>query len=342
METSRPGRGSARLAAAIVAALLVALSAAGVALAKTRSSASVGTGVAVVETELAYENGEAAGTGIVLTSSGEILTNNHVIRGATSITVIIPGTGRSFTAKVVGYDVTDDVAVLKATGASNLTTATLGNSAAVKLGQSVRAVGNAGGTGSLSTATGTVTALRRAITVSDDQGGSARLTGLIETNAALQSGDSGGPLYAAGKVIGVNTAATVGYGPREISSTGGYAIPINKAIGIVRRIESGTSTAKVHVGSTAFLGVTVGSSDYTDTAVGAVVAGVLSGGPAAAAGITPGDVITSFGGTRVTSPSKLTSLVLARKPGARVSLTYVDRAGASHTVTVRLASGPPQ
>jgi S1-C subfamily serine protease len=169
------------------------IAAAGLAFARTQS-APIGTGVVVIDTNLAYQGARAAGTGHVLTRSGEVLTNNHVIKGATTITIVVPGTGHSYKARVVGYDVSADVAVLQASGASNLKTVSLGNSAKVRSGQSVKAVGNAGGTGSLTRALGKVTAVARAITVSDDQGGTEDLTGLIETSAALQAGDSGGPL----------------------------------------------------------------------------------------------------------------------------------------------------
>src|SRR5689334_6678702 len=167
--------------------------AAGLAVART-GTAPIGTGVVVIGTNLGYQGGRAAGTGMVLTSSGDVLTNNHVIRGATAIRIVVPRTGRSYAAKVVGYDVSDDVAVLRAVRASKLKTVSLGNSATLRVGQSVKAVGNAGGTGSLVSASGSVTGLRRSITVSDELGGSASLGGLIETNAALQAGDSGGPL----------------------------------------------------------------------------------------------------------------------------------------------------
>jgi S1-C subfamily serine protease len=211
----------------------------------------------------------------------------------------------------------------------------------VKVGQSVKAVGNAGGTGSLSSASGRVTGVARPITVSDDQGGSERLTGLIETNAALEPGDSGGPLLdAAGKVIGMDTAASAGYGFQQLASGDGYAIPINKAVAIARRIESGSASATIHVGGTAFLGLEVGANGYDGS--GAIVAAVVSGSPAAAAGLAPGDLITSFGGHSVSSPSRLSSLVTAEKPGAHVSVTYVEPTGATHTATVTLASGPPQ
>jgi S1-C subfamily serine protease len=155
--------------AGLIAAVVAAVAVAGLALANTRSTAS-GTGVVVIETNLGYEGGQAAGTGMVLTSAGEVLTNNHVIRGATQITVRVPSTGRSYPAEVVGYSVSDDVAVIQASGASNLRTASLGDSRAVDVGESVRAVGNAGGTGRLSSAAGTVTSVDRSITVNDDQG----------------------------------------------------------------------------------------------------------------------------------------------------------------------------
>lgn len=338
MSSRRRGRREFALAALI--AVVVAAVAAGLALATTGAS-PIGTGVVVIKTRLAYEGGQAAGTGMVVSSSGEVLTNNHVIRGATAITIVVPGTGRSYRANVVGYDVSHDVALLRASGASNLRTVSLGNSSTVKIGQAVTAIGNAGGTGSLSSSSGAVTALARSITVNDDQGGGSRLTGLIETSAALQAGDSGGALLSSsGKVIGMNTAASVADGPRWLASTDGYAIPINRAVAIVRKIENGKASATIHVGGTAFLGVTVGTDEYGDA--GAVVVGVVAGGPADKVGIVPGDTVTGFAGRPVTSPTKLSSLVLARKPGERVTVTYVDQAGAKHRATVTLGSGPPQ
>jgi S1-C subfamily serine protease len=313
---------------------------AGLAFARTQS-APIGTGVVVIDTNLAYQGGQAAGTGMVLTRSGEVLTNNHVIRGATTIKIVVPGTGHSYKAKVVGYDVSADVAVLQASGASNLKTISLGNSAKVRSGQSVKAVGNAGGTGSLSRASGRVTAVARAITVSDDQGGTEHLTGLIETNAALRAGDSGGPLLnAAGKVIGMDTAASASYGFQDASSSDGYAIPINQAVTIAQRIESGKASTTVHVGDTAFLGIEVVANGYGGS--GAMVAAVVPGGPADSAGLVPADVITTFDGHSISSPTKLTSLVTRLKPGARVSLSYADHLGQTHTGTVVLESGPPQ
>jgi S1-C subfamily serine protease len=324
----------------VLAALVAAVIAAGLALATTRS-APIGTGVVVIDTNLAYQGGQAAGTGMVLTSSGVVLTNNHVIRDATAIRVVVPATGRSFKAKVVGYDASDDVAVLQASGASNLKTIPLGNSASLNAGQSVKALGNAGGTGSLRAASGTVTGVDRAITVGDDHGGGESLEGMIETNAAVQPGDSGGPLMnAAGQVVGMDTAASVGNGVARAATSDGYAIPINKAVSIALQIMRGDASATIHVGGTAFLGVEVAENSYGGS--GAVITSVVPGSPAAAAGLTPGDLITSFGGHAVSSPAELTTLVTTQKPGAPISATYVDQEGATQTATVALASGPPR
>jgi S1-C subfamily serine protease len=308
--------------------------AAGVAFA--RGTAPIGSGVVVINTTLAYEGGAAAGTGMVLTRSGEVLTNNHVIRGATSIKIVVPGTKHTYRAKVVGYDLADDVAVLKAVGASNLKTITTSSSRAA-VGQRVTAVGNANGTGHLLSARGSVTGTARSITVSDDQGGSESLSGLIETNANLQPGDSGGPLLnSAGKAIGMDTAASTGFVFRSTAGDG-YAIPIAKALSIAKTIEAGRTTPRVHVGGTAFLGI-----QAQTVSGGIAVVGVVAGGPAASAGLRPGDVITTVDGRALTSASSLTSYLLTKKPGSTVTVTFVDQAGVSQSVSVKLGSGPAQ
>ena len=319
----------------LVAALAAGAIAAGVALART-GSAPIGTGVVVINTRLGLQSGAAAGTGMVLTSSGEVLTNNHVIRGATSIKVVIPGTKHVYTARVVGYDVADDVAVLRAVGASHLKTVSTAASAKLRIGQAVQAVGNANGTGRLLAARGSITGLRQSIDVSDDAGGSKSLTGLIRTNAALQPGDSGGPLLnAARKVIGMDTAASTGFVSTAADS---YAIPIGKALSIEKQIVAGHSSARVHVGATAFLGIQVQSGD----AGGVVVTGVVAGGPAQSAGLEAGDIITSVDGHTITTPSSLTSYLLTKKPRNTVTVGYTDPFGSSQIASVTLASGPPQ
>jgi S1-C subfamily serine protease len=177
-------------------------------------AAKVDPGLVDINTVLGYQNAEAAGTGIVLTSNGEILTNNHVVEGATQIKVTDIGNKQRYDAHVVGYDRTQDIAVLQLENASGLKTEALGDSSKLSVGDAVVGIGNAGGAGGTpSAAAGTVTALNQSITASDDSSGaSERLTGLIQTDANIQSGDSGGALVnSAGQVIGVDTAAASGF-----------------------------------------------------------------------------------------------------------------------------------
>jgi len=314
------------------------------ALART-SKATVQTGVVVVRTNLAYENGAAAGTGMVLTPSGEVLTNNHVIRGATTIKVIVPQTKKTYAARVLGYDVTADVALLRLESASGLATVSIGDSVKIASGQAVTAVGNAGGTGSLTVTTGTVTGLHRTITVSDDRGGTVQLRDLVETNASLQPGDSGGPLLnGAREVIGMDSAASAGFTFRH-SGGDSYAIPIDTAKTLAKQIAAGRSSALVHVGGTGFLGVDVqpsGSFRGGGLVAGEAVVGVVPGSPAAKAGIVAGDVIAAVNGRAVSSPTAVVGQLLRRHPGDRVTVRWVDRSTGAHTASVTLASGPPQ
>jgi S1-C subfamily serine protease len=303
---------------------------------------TVDPAVVDINTEIGYGAGQAAGTGMVLTPNGEILTNNHVISGATKISVTDVGNGKTYAAIVVGYDVTHDIAVLQLTGASGLATVNIAKTPA-STGAGVVAIGNAGGLGGTpSYAAGVVTAVNQKITASDASNGTSEaLTGLIETNANVQSGDSGGPLVnVKGEVVGIDTAAGAAY--RFSNVNNGFAIPIAQALQIATSIEAGQASATVHIGTTAMLGVQVASGQTYGAASGAVIAGVLSGGPAAKAGLTGGDVITAVGGHAVTSPTGLTTLLLGHKPGDKVSVRYLDQTGASHTVTVQLAAGPPQ
>ena len=296
----------------------------------------------MIETRLGYQDGSAAGTGMVLTPSGEVLTNNHVIRGATTIRIVVPNTGRTYAARVVGYDVADDVAVLQAVGASNLSTVTT-TSAKLTVGAAVAAIGNAGGTGRLTSATGTITRLGSSVVVDDDQGGAVRLTGMIGVNATVVPGDSGGPLMnGAGEVIGMDTAGSAGATFRSTDATQAYAIPITKALSIATKVVAGTGSARIHIGDTAFMGVQITRGFRGEHVPGAMIAGVTSGAPAATAGLAPGDVITAVDGYHISSPNSLTSSLLTKKPGDRVTITYSDQSGASHSVKLPLASGPAQ
>jgi S1-C subfamily serine protease len=338
-----------RVVLLVVVGLLVASVGARIALAHGTAT-PIDSGVVVIDTNLAYQGNAAAGTGMVLTSSGEVLTNNHVISGATTIKVVVPKTGHSYRARVLGYDRTADVALLQLQGASDLKTVSI-SSAKLPLGATVTALGNAGGNGSITSATGTVTGLGKSITASDDAGGSEQLTGLIETNAGVEPGDSGGPLVnSQGQVVGMDTAASSRFGFQDISATDAYAIPIAKALTIAHAISSSKASATVHIGATAFLGIEVESVDASGygyggrgaSASGALIAGVVSGGPAASAGLAAGDVITAINGHTVSSPAAISALVLTKKPGAKIRVAYVDQSGTSHTAIVTLGSGPAQ
>ena len=305
----------------------------------TSASVSLATaaqqkGVVTIVSVLKYESAESAGTGMILTSNGEILTNNHVVRGATSITVTVASTGREYRADVVGTDPSDDVAVLQLRKASGLQTANIGDSSDVSSGDDIVGVGNAGGTGTLRASAGTVTALNQSITARDETGQNAeKLTGLIKVHAAIVSGDSGGPLYdSSGEIIGMDTAAST----TQLVDHTAYAIPINFAVAIADKIESGVETNKIHIGLPAFLGVSV----HTANGRGALVEGLLPGGPAADAGIAPGSVVTAVNGKKVTSPDSLKATLQAYNPGDRTTVTWTTRSGSSQTATVTLGTGP--
>jgi S1-C subfamily serine protease len=355
---------SAGMAAALTIVGLGAANAFGATTLTTSQIASkVNPGLVDVVSTLGYQNGKAAGTGMVLTSSGEVLTNNHVIDGATSVKVTDVGNGRTYSAKVVGYDKSHDVAVLQMLNASGLNTVSF-SSSGVQGGQKVVALGNALGKGGTpSVATGKVTGTGRTITASDETAGNAeQLKGLIQTNARIQPGDSGGPLVnTQGDVVGMNTAAstnisTTGFGSQsERPATQAFAIPITQAASIADQIEAGTATATVHIGGTAFLGVQVSSADSTggfggfygnnggsdgSAASGAAVAGVVSGSAAAQAGLTQGDVITSVAGHTITSSKGVSSALAGHHPGDNITIGWTDQAGQSHTATVQLGSGP--
>ncbi len=311
------------------------------------ASAAQQVGVVDINTVLGYQSAAAAGTGMILTSSGEILTNNHVVSGATSIRVTVVSTGVTYPATVVGTDPNRDVAVLQLRNASGLQTANVGDSSTVQVNDMVTGVGNAGGVGGTpSAATGTVVALGRTITASDQSGASSEtLHGMIETNAPIQAGDSGGPLYsAAGTIIGMDTAASTNGQPAygratsvQVASTA-FAIPINTALAVARQIESGVPTSTVHIGYPAFLGVSVATSA---AAPGALVASVLNGGPAALAGVLPGDLITGVDGRSVPSGTALRTALSRYRPGDTVSISWTATDGSSHTASATLVTGPP-
>jgi S1-C subfamily serine protease len=352
----RPRRRRALAAAA--AATIVTAAGGGIAYAAssgpvtlTTAQITAKTDPGVVDVVSTLSNGTAEGTGIVLTSTGEVLTNNHVIEGATSITVTDVGNGRTYTAVVVGYDAKGDIAVLQLRHASGLKTVTVGDSSAAKVGDTVVGIGNAGGRGGRpAAAAGKVTALGQTIAASDQASGTTeQLTGMIRTNANIQAGDSGGPLVnSQGQVIGIDTAGSSSYqlGSQQ-AQTQAYTIPINKAVSIADQIEAGKSSGTVHVGATAFLGVEVQSAGSgapvglpDSTSTGVTIAGVVSGSPAARAGLQAGDQITSVGGHKVTSSTDIQGALEGYHPGGKISIGWLDQAGHTHTATVILAAGP--
>jgi S1-C subfamily serine protease len=245
---------------------------------------------------------------------------------------VVISTGKSYTAKVVGTVPTKDVAMIKLQSASGLQTANLGDSSSVSVGDSVTGVGNAGGAGGTpSAATGKVTALNQTITASDeDQSSSERLHGVIVTDAPIQAGDSGGPLYdSANKIIGIDTAASTS------GRAAGFAIPINAAMQLVSEIRTGVQTSSVHIGYPGFMGVEMVASTNR-----AQIQNVISGGPAARAGLESGDVITKVNGTSISTETQLRKTVSAFKPGSQISVSYTDASGSSHSASLTLVPGP--
>ena len=293
-------------------------------------------GVVTIDTVIGYDpQQQAAGTGMVLTGDGTVLTNNHVIQGATSIEVTDETTGKQYTADVVGSDATNDVAVLKLRDASGLATVALDDDGEPSTGDAVTDVGNAEGTGNLVAAEGTVTATDQAIQVQSESGtGTESLSGLIEVAAQVVSGDSGGPvLDREGEVVGMATAASSGS-----ADVTGYAIPITTAKRIAEQILSGTASGTVTIGLPAFLGVQV--SDTAGSTGGVAVAGTVAESGAAAAGIVAGDTITTLDGTAVTTSAQLTELIGKHAVGDRVVVGYTTSDGTAHTATVTLTAGP--
>jgi S1-C subfamily serine protease len=289
------------------------------------------------------QGGGAAGTGMVLTSSGLVLTNNHVIENASTIEAQVDGSGRQYGATVLGYSVSDDIALLQLKDASGLRTVVTGNSSDVAVGTSIVGIGNAGGAGGTPSATGgSVTAVNQTITASGDGLLPETLHGLIQIDADIQLGDSGGPLVdTAGHVIGMDTAASVnGNGFGEQSGTGGegFAISIDNALSIVDQIKAGKASATVQIGPRALLGVAI-----TDgrSPPGAYVDEVEPGSPADAAGIVQGDTIVSVGSTTVATGAALSNALVGHKPGDTVTVGWIDASGTRHSAAVRLVVGPP-
>jgi S1-C subfamily serine protease len=352
-EPPPPPRRTSRLLMSVVALVIFvfAASAAATAVIATRglggSGSTAGVEDAVVDIDTSLSDGAAAaGTGIVLTSAGIVLTNYHVVDGEQGISIRITSTGQTYPATEIGGDSNHDVAVLQIQGASGFATAPIGNSSSVHIGDSVTALGNAEGRGgSPAVVSGQVTALQQTIQASDETGEDVEtLNGMIQTNAPIQPGDSGGPLINSnGQVIGMDTAASGGRrGPQPGTAIESFAIPINTALNYAHQLIAHPSAPP----SGAFLGVCAQDSTSPPGALVAAgcgtATGVVSGSPATIVGLSAGDVITELGGNTVTSQASLALLLEGDRPGQRVTLGWIDRSGDQHQATVVLAATPQQ
>ena len=340
--------------------------------------AKVRPGTVLINTKLQYNSEAAAGTGMVLNASGLVLTNNHVIANSTAITATVPATGKTYQARVVGYDKTGDIALIQLQGASGLATIPVGDSSLVRAGQPVVAMGNAGGHGTVRVSAGQVTKLNVTIMASDQEVSAAPeiLHGVIQTSADIVAGDSGGPLSGPGGVIGMDTAGGDSGYPRKAA---GFAIAINTALSVARQIAVGQPSSAITIGYPPFMGIFIGdrpdpgprdqagqqarqpfarsspgpacsttNADLTPPPAiapvtsGALVEGAICGGPAARAGFTGGAVITAVNGQPVRSPDGLSAIMARFHPGDTTSVTWVSPSGQRKTSRIRLIDGPPQ
>lgn len=280
----------------------------------------------VVSISVAGRSGSGAGTGVILTTEGEILTNAHVVAGASQVRVTLAGETQSRTAEIVGLDQAADLALLRIPGASDLPAAELGSSSALQVGDDVVAIGNALALrGNPTVTSGIVSGLNRSLETA-----SGTMTGLLQTDASISSGNSGGPLVnASGQVIGINTAVAASSG-RTAAENVGFAIAIDEALPVIDRLRAGTSAEQT---ATAVLGVR--TSDPTDGSRGALIASVEPGSAAADGGLEAGDLVIRLGDRAVEGAASLTAAVRARQPGDVVDVTVV-RDGDTRTIQVTL------
>jgi putative serine protease PepD len=300
--------------------------------------------VVAIETNLVSPNGgifgRGAGTGVIISTDGLVLTNNHVIDQAGSIKVKLAD-GRELSADLVGSSPADDVALIKIRDVSGLTAAELGSSAELQVGDSVVAIGNALDLEGTPTVTeGIVSALNRSIDAGSESGSSngESLSNLIQTDAAINPGNSGGPLVnASGQVVGIDTAII------GDAQNIGFAIAIDSIKPLITDIQNGKSSTT----STAFLGVSSESVSDLDQATidqfgitadsGAVVVNTTPGTAADEVGLQQGDVITSIDGKAVTSSDDLGTAIRSHKPGDKVTIEY-QRNGDTKSGTATLGS----
>jgi S1-C subfamily serine protease len=302
---------------------------------------AVEPGVVSIDTEVdtadplgARRRGQSAGSGMVIEADGLVLTNAHVVEGASSITVHLVD-GRSVPAELVGGAPSSDVALVRLEGVEGLDTVTLGSSADVRVGDDVVAVGNALNlTGTPTVTAGIVSATGRSVRTE----GGVVLESLLQTDAAINQGNSGGPLVdASGKVIGINTAIVGG------AENIGFAIAVDSVVPLIATIRAGGAEVRPR----ASLGLSTADLDGIDPDVlanlgvrrtdGAFVADVAPGSGAAASGLAAGDVILSIGGRRVRTTADVAQVVGELEPGSEVEISF-ERAGETRTSVATLGS----
>lgn len=295
---------------------------------------------ALVDINTRLGNGEAAGTGMIISSTGEILTNNHVVTGSTSITVTVQGRSQTYSAHVVGVNVSQDVAVIQIDqSVSDLPTVTFADSSSVQVGDAILAIGNALGQGGTPRVTqGHVTALNQTITAGTGQNDSETLSGMVQSDAVIYEGDSGGAFVnTSGQVIGMITAGQA-QGFRSSASDVGYAVSSDNAVAQANRIRGHETGSDLTYGQVGYLGVSVSAQAGVS---GALVVGVQSGSPAAKAGIGAGSVITKIAGTSVASADELGTAIKSHQAGERVSVSWTMQDGTQRTADVTLGAVNP-
>lgn len=292
----------------------------------------------VVKIDVSGSQGAGSGSGIILSSDGEILTNNHVAEiaeGGGSMTVFF-NDGSSAKATIVGTDPLTDTAVIKAEGVSGLTPATIGKSADLEVGESVVAIGSPFGLDSTVTS-GIVSALNRPVDVGSDENGNSTTYPAIQTDAAINPGNSGGALVDMnGNVVGINSSIrTASSSESEAGSIGlGFAIPIDEVLPVVDQMRKGETPTHARLGISVS---DVNSQDGAEVVQGAQVQEVTDGSTAGNAGLAKGDVITKVDDQLITSADSLVATIRSYRPGDEVTVTYT-RDGRTKTATLTLDS----
>ncbi|MDQ7993328.1 MAG: S1C family serine protease [Propionicimonas sp.] len=297
----------------------------------TQGSTPANMSAGIVFVEGQTSSGTAAGTGMVLSADGKVLTNYHVVAGSEALQVTVADNGDTYEATVLGFDQSKDVALLQLKDASGLATVTIDDDQ-VKVGDEVTAVGNAGGESKLVEAPGKVTDLDESLTVNSDSpwGSQEDLKGVIETTAGAVPGHSGGPMFdSESEVMGMTTA-----GSTEANRS--YAVPIADALEVVRTVEAGHDAGTVRVGPAGYLGIVVGETGRN----GATITDVVADGPADKVGITVGSTLTEVGGTRIGRNTNLATVIRALEPGEEVTVTWLTPRGEQKQARATLGASP--